>query len=120
MENHFIKTQRQIVEELITEYLKLCDIDDKFYQMGITINFKIMRIDNLLDWAMDIIGFPQDTSLSENNTIEGKSFCRDYLLNSTLLDSKSEENQHDTVEEYVEFLSKELEILKKKSPELFL
>lgn len=119
MENHFIKTQRQIAEELITEYLKLCKIDDKYYEMGIIINFKILRIDDLLDWAMDIVGFPQDTSLSENDAIEGKSFCRDYLLNSTLIDPVSGENHHDTVEEYVEFLYKELEILKKEAPEFF-
>ena len=119
MENSLFKTQRQIVEELITEYLNLCKAEDELRKMGINIELKLFRIDNLLDWAMDIIGFPQDTSLLDDEAIGGKSFCRDYLTNSTLLDPISGEHRHDTVEEYADFLYRELESLKKESPELF-
>lgn len=119
MENSLFKTRRQIVEELITEYLNLCKAEDELRKMGINIELKLFRIDNLLDWAMDIIGFPQDTSLLDDEAIGGKSFCRDYLTNSTLLDPISGEHRHDTVEEYADFLYRELESLKKESPELF-
>ena len=119
MKNSFIKTERQIVEELITEYVKLCNADDELRRIGIEINLKLSRIDNLLDWAMDIVGFPQDTTVSDNETIDGKWFCRDYLTNSTLLDPISGENQHGTVGEYVDFLYKEFETLKEEEPALF-
>ena len=107
------------MEELVCEYVKLCKAGNQLQEMGIEINLKLFRIDNLLDWAMDLIGFPQDTMASRDESIDGKSFCRDYLTSSTLLDPISGEHQHGTVGEYVDFLYKELETLKKEEPALF-
>ena len=109
MENKLFKSQRQTVEELITEYINLCNKYDEL---------KFFSIDNLLHWALDLIGFPQDTTL-EADGINGKFFCRDYLTDSTLLDEESGSNTHNTVEEYVDFLYKEFETLKEKEPLLF-
>lgn len=118
MEKKLFKSQRQTAEELITEYINLCNKYDELERIGLKVELKFFSIDNLLHWALDLIGFPQDTTL-EANGINGKFFCRDYLTNSTLLDKVSGENVHNSVEEYVDFLYKELEMLKKEEPLLF-
>ena len=118
MEKKLFKSQRQTAEELITEYINLCNKYDELEHIGLKVELKFFSIDNLLHWALDLIGFPQDTTL-EAYGINGKFFCRDYLTNSTLLDEVSGENVHNSVEEYVDFLYKELEMLKKEEPLLF-
>ena len=118
MENKLFKSQRQTVEELITEYINLCNKYDELECIGLKVELKFFSIDNLLHWALDLIGFPQDTTL-EADGINGKFLCRDYLTDSTLLDEESGSNTHNTVEEYVDFLYKEFETLKEKEPLLF-
>lgn len=119
MEKTLIKSQRQIVEELVAEYINLCNKYSELERIGLQVELKFFNIDNLLHWALDLIGFPQDTSLEEDG-INNKSFYRDYLTNSTLLDEVSGGNVHNSVEEYVDFLYKEFETLKKEEPLLFL
>ena len=109
MEKKLFKSQRQTAEELITEYINLCNKYDELEHIGLKVELKFF---------LDLIGFPQDTTL-EADGINGKFFCRDYLTNSTLLDEVSGENVHNSVEEYVDFLYKELEMLKKEEPLLF-
>lgn len=118
MEETLIKSQRQIVEELVAEYINLCNKYDELERIGLQVELKFFSIDNLLHWALDLIGFPQDTTLEEKG-IDNKFFCRDYLTNSTLLYEESGENVHNTVEEYVDFLYKEFETLKKEESGLF-
>ena len=119
MEEKLFKPQQQIVEELIREYINLWNKYDLLNEAGILLENKFFKMDLLLEWALDLIGFPKDTSSEKDECINGKSFCRDYLSNSTLLDTVSGCYKHDTVEEYIEFLYKELESLKKEKPWLF-
>lgn len=119
MKDSICKSQRQVVIELVTEYIHLCKNCDELERIGINIDIKFFNTDNLLNWALDIIGFPQDTVLKDDSTNE-KFFCREYLTATSLLNEASEIYKHDTVEEYIEFLYTELENLKKENPQIFL
>ncbi|WP_071146120.1 hypothetical protein [Bacteroides ihuae] len=113
MKKSIIKTQREIVETLIHEHLSLSYKCDELEKLGVNVNLSNI----LLDTAFDIIGFPQDTTI-ETNASDKDYFCRDYLTNSTIIDRGSS-NQHQTVEDYVEYLYNEMDNLEKESPELF-
>lgn len=119
MEEELFKPRHQIVEELIREYVNLWNKYDLLYEAGIQLENKFFKMDLLLEWALDLIGFPKDTSCEKDECINGKSFSREYLSNSTLLDAVSGCYKHDTVEEYIDFLYKEFEDLKKEEPQLF-
>lgn len=119
MKEHLFKPKHQVVEELISEYVKLWKNYDLLNEAGILLENKFFKMDLLLEWALDLIGFPKDTPYEKDDFIDEKSFSREYLSNSTLLDATSGCYKHDTVEEYIEFLYKELENLKKEEPQLF-
>lgn len=119
MKNLICKSQRAVVEELIQEHIELSQKLDNLEKAGIRLNYDFFKVDSLMDWALDVVGFPQDTT-SDKDEYYDKFFCRDYITDSTLLGIKSATHAHSSVEDYVDFLYSELENLKKESPELFL
>ena len=52
MENKLFKSQRQTVEELITEYINLCNKYDELECIGLKVGLKFFSIDNLLHWVL--------------------------------------------------------------------
>ncbi len=119
MENMLFKSRREIVEELIQDYVNIWKKDNLLYEAGIQIEIKYFNSEHLINWALDLIGFPQDTSLEKDELINGKSFFRDYLKDSSLLNGESANNKHNSVKEFVDFLYEEFENLKKENPQLF-
>lgn len=113
-----LKSQRELVEELILSYYDLSYKYDKFQELGISIEIKFFNIDHLLEWALDVVGFPIDTTLEEDSKNK-HYFSRDYLADKISPSAISANNAHSAVKEYVDFLYKELESLKKESPQLF-
>jgi hypothetical protein len=113
-----LKSQRELVEELILSYCDLSCKYDKLEELGISIGLEFFNIDNLLDWALDIVGFPIETPLEEDSENE-HYFSRDYLADKISPSATSANKAHSAVKEYVDFLYKELESLKKESPQLF-
>ena len=51
MEKKLFKSQRQTAEELITEYINLCNKYDELEHIGLKVELKFFSIDNLLHWA---------------------------------------------------------------------
>lgn len=107
-----MKTQKQIVKELITLQLDCLDKMDKFEEVGITLDF--FGNFELLEKALDLVGFPPDNTfqydlaamngeISEDKKIElGKLFCRDYLYDNSLFSGDA--HIFATVDEYVDWL----------------
>lgn len=112
MENYSIcKTSREVVEELIQEYLHQKSKVNEVEEAG-------FNPDLLLNWAFDIIGFPKDTSMDEYGS-EDFFFLRDYLTDSTLITGEAGAVQHSNLTEYVDSLFVDLEKLKVEAPQLF-
>lgn len=111
-----MKTQKQIVKELISLQLECIHRMDKFESVGIALNF--FGNFELLDKALDIIGFPEDNTvefdLSALNGLEptGKRtdfdniFCRDYLYDNSFFDGDT--YHFSTIDEYVDWLYQEV------------
>lgn len=118
MENSHFKSQRQIVEELIQDYVDIYNKSSLLYEVGIHFENKFFKMGHLFHWALDLIGFPQETPETDELKND-KPFFRDYLCDSSLLDEESANNKHNSVKEYVDFLYNELEILKREEPQLF-
>lgn len=103
---------RLIVEDIISEYLERSKKEDALSKIGIEPNGLLTS--KLLDWAMDIIGFPPDNTLefktcrsseaTDLRTDYSHLFCRDYLRNSTLINEGCSDNIHFSVQEYVDYL----------------
>ena len=111
-----MKTQKQIVKELISLQLECFRKMIQFESVGISIN--IFGNFELLDKALDLIGFPADTAsdnetdtdaglfddeLRENNPYR---FSRTYLYNNTFFDGTR--YCFKTIDEYVEWLYDEV------------
>ncbi|WP_106828165.1 hypothetical protein [Parabacteroides pacaensis] len=112
-----MKTQKQIVKELISLQLECLRKMDQFESVGITIN--LFGNYELLNKALDLIGFPEDntvefdlSALNGQQTISGKRtdfdniFCRDYLYDNSFFDGDT--YQFKTVDEYVDWLYQEV------------
>lgn len=108
-----MKTTRQIVEELVTAYVDQCDAIRKLQSMGADL-VDFCEVDRLLSWAMDLVGFPPDTTVNEDKSENPDGFCRDGLYWSSLIDEAAQDNVHSTVSEYVDWLYTELEEYKKE------
>lgn len=119
-----MKTQKQIVKELISLQLECVRKMDQFESVGITIN--IFGNFELLDRALDLIGFPEDnTSEFDLSALNGQQssgkrtdfnniFCRDYLYDNSFFDGDT--YQFKTIDEYVEWLYQEVRRIHAEGP----
>lgn len=118
--------QRLIVEDIITEYLIRSNKEDAFRDLGMEVNGLLSN--KLLDWAMDIIGFPPDNTLEFKDEYDQRTiglrvdydheFCRDYLYNSSLIDEGCSDNVHSSVQEYADYLYEMYDEYLKEHPSL--
>lgn len=115
---NYTESQKNVIEELIESYCDLSRKYDKLQELGISIEPDFLNTDKLLDWALDLIGFPPDTTL-EKDKGDKEYFNREYLTEKFLLNVTAASNTHNTVKEYIDFLYKELENLKREAPQLF-
>lgn len=121
-----MKTQKQIVKELISLQLECIRRMDQFESVGITIN--IFGNFELLDRALDLIGFPEDNTKEfdlasrDGQRAAGKRtdydniFCRDYLYDNSFFDGDG--YQFKTIDEYVEWLYQEVRRIHAEGPAL--
>lgn len=70
-----IKSKRQVIEEMLIEHVNQERKEAKLEEMGIRV--PSFEYGCLFDWALDLIGFPADTTEELNSP---DCFCRDYLL----------------------------------------
>lgn len=110
-----MKTQKQIVKELISLQLECFRKMVQFESVGIGIT--IFGNFELLDKALDLIGFPEDTAAQNDAAPDADlftgepwkntpfRFSRTYLYNNTFFDG----NRYcfKTIDEYVEWLYEE-------------
>lgn len=117
-----MKKKKEIVTELIKLQVKCLKQTEKYESVDLNIN--ILGNYELLDIALDMIGFPPDNSAEFDYAIlnglgpSGKRtdfdnlFCRDHLYNNSIIGDYSSDSIHfDTVEEYVEWLYNEFKKL---------
>lgn len=113
-----MKTQRQIVTELIKLQVDCLKRTEKYEKADL--NICIFGNYELLDLALDIIGFPADNSSEfDFSILNGQEngglrtdfrnlFCRDYLYDNSIIgEFSSDSTQFETVEEYIEWLYNE-------------
>lgn len=113
-----MKPQKQIVTELIKLQVDCLKRTEKYE--SVNLNICIFGNYELLDLALDIIGFPTDNSSEFDFSILtgqkdggqrtdfGNLFCRDYLYDNSIIgEFSSESTLFNTVEEYVEWLYNE-------------
>lgn len=108
-----MKTTRQVVEELITAYVEAIELSDKLESLGVRFQ-GAYKIDRLLDWALDLIGFPPDATVNDDKSFNPNGYCRDWLSDQNLLNEATKGNIHSAVSEYVDWLYLQYEECKKE------
>lgn len=117
-----MKPRKQIVTELIKLQVECLKQTEKYESVNLNIN--ILGNYELLNIALDIIGFPADNSAEFDYSIlngqnpSGKRtdfdnlFCRDYLYDNSIIGEFTPDSPHfETVEEYIEWLYNEFKKL---------
>lgn len=107
-----MKTTRQIVEELIAAYVESIELSDKLESLGVRFQ-GAYKIDRLWDWALDLIGFPPDTTVNDDKSFNPDGYCRDWLSDQNLLGEVAKGNVHSKVSDYVDWLYLQFEECKK-------
>lgn len=117
-----MKTQRQIVTELIDMQVDCLKRIEKYESVDISIS--IFGNYELLDVALDIIGFPSDNSSEFDYSIlngqkpDGRRtdfdnlFCRDYLYDNSIIGEFTPDSPaFEDIETYVDWLYNEFKKL---------
>lgn len=107
-------SQREIVRQLIRSYFESRKLDDDLEKLGISNKAIDYLGEQCADTAMDIIGFPVDNSVLEDEP----TFSREYLFDAAPEQIKLDSLDSD-VETYVDFLFSAFLKLKEENPALF-